>query len=131
MTDFFDFHPTDHVELGPHQPSLSDQVTDDGFPVAPHLQDDPWIEELDINRDGRIDVVTADTDHDGRIDEVRLDLNHDNRPELRQLDTDNDGALDLLLRDSDGDGTPDQVDRIHDTGHSMPHWGTHAWYGSV
>jgi hypothetical protein len=71
---------------------------------------------VDVNHDGRADLVAVDEDGDGYPDEVWLDRNHDGRLDTLIVDADHDRHPDHLLADTNFDGDPDlaAVDRDGD-----------------
>lgn len=77
---------------------------------------------VDLDHDGKIDMIGVDTtgngipdqfgldlDGDGKLDVIGLDVNGDGRPDIYGMDIDGDGIPDVYGVDLDGDGTPDAI----------------------
>jgi hypothetical protein len=115
MTDF-EF-TSDHLE-DPYQAhtiehaGVSDRID---VETMPHRYG-PEVHEQDLNNDGRVDVVSADTDGDGTDDAWQYDLNNDGIMDMTGYDTDHDGSIDQKEYDRNADGRIEEVrvDADHD-----------------
>ncbi len=73
--------------------------------------DDPEILEVDIDGDGKTDVVALDYDHSGYADVIAVDEDGNQVPDHYVLDTDSNDQLDTVVEDRNEDGI-DQTDNV-------------------
>ena len=105
--------------------------------IIPSSENWQFVNEFDLNEDGRIDAVVYDTDGDGIIDLGEFDIDYDGiadqyefdlfkddkfamtyypatsefYPEWR-IDSDDDGKYDLMAIDRNEDGIPDKIEAV-------------------
>lgn len=64
---------------------------------------------LQTNQNGNPEVVGVDVDGDGKIDLIEIDHNADGKPDVVAMDVDGNGVADVYLLDTNSDGEPDGI----------------------
>jgi len=117
MSDHFDIPLSDHADLSHTGLEYGHPGTSDHIDAHSHVEQyAPYVHEEDLNHDGRVDVVSADTDHDGTDDAWQYDQNNDGKIDMVGYDLNHDGSIDQKEYDHNEDGRIDEVrlDMNHD-----------------